>query len=320
MPILTKKPQTEPIIIVTLYGTRLRFMIETGATCSSIGKDGANLPLSASKIRTVGFSGKAQIIPVTEPVPLEIRTRTVYTSLVYSANAPLNLLGRDALCQLQAEIKCTPSGIYFDIANQQPDTLPLPMMPLTVPAVTPQMTHHVPEAQVYWMKLTTPDSFLYHGWEAWRPLVMYHDKMAKEPTLPYHCTMMYDQDQTCEDFEQSWDEIINNKTTVIQYEDIIVGAQGATATVKLQHDVEEWFQVPGSAPNVTLLIADQYESQDLGPMVKAAKEIKDWITSDCPQISLSPDGSLFKILFTLADEAVAQRVKVCKERTRHMVV
>jgi len=58
-------------------------MIDTGAAYSCIGKSGIGLPLSASKIRTVGFSGKTQIIPMTKPVPMIIGEKTVYAPLLY---------------------------------------------------------------------------------------------------------------------------------------------------------------------------------------------------------------------------------------------
>ncbi|TWW55973.1 hypothetical protein D4764_09G0010230 [Takifugu flavidus] len=83
--------------------------------------------------------------------------------------------------------------------------------------------------------------------------------------------------------------------------------------VKLQNDVTNWFQVSDSAPHVTLLIADGYESHDLGPMVKKARQIVDWIQTDCQQIHMSPDGQFFKITFTLADEAVAEKEQCEKD-------
>lgn len=71
-------------------------MVDTGATYSCIGKEGAGLPLSTSNIWTVGFSGKTQIIPYnTAPVPLTVAGTTVYAPLLYSVDTPINLLGRD---------------------------------------------------------------------------------------------------------------------------------------------------------------------------------------------------------------------------------
>lgn len=151
-------------------------------------------------------------------------------------------------------------------------------------------------------------------------MVINHYDTAKEPTLPLHCTMMFDENHTHEDFAQGWDENVANKTTIIQYEDITVGPQGAAAAVKLQDNAKDWFQVPNSTPHVTLLIADKYESHDLGPMMKAAREAKEWIATDCHQVSMSPDGLFFKLKFALADEEIAERVRLPKEKVKHMVI
>ena len=59
-------------------------MVDTGATHSCIGKEGADLPLSSAKIWTVGFSGRTQIILVTEPVPMKIAGKTVYAPFLYA--------------------------------------------------------------------------------------------------------------------------------------------------------------------------------------------------------------------------------------------
>ncbi|XP_056879085.1 uncharacterized protein LOC130519563 [Takifugu flavidus] len=152
-----------------------------------------------------------------------------------------------------------------------------------------------------------------------QPLLFNYDT-PKEPTLQLHCTLLYDENHTQEEYEQGWDENINNKITVLQYEDIVVGPQGAAAMVKLQNDVTNWFQISDSTPHVTLLIADGYESHDLGPMVKKARQIEHWIKTDCQQISESPDGQFFKIAFTLADEAVAEKVRLPREKVRHMLI
>lgn len=137
-------------------------MIDTAATYSCIGTDGAHLPLSALKIRTSGFSGKPQVTPMTEPVPLQIGKKTVYASLLYSVDTPINLSGRDVLCQLQAKIKCTLDEICFDVADVRPNKISVPMMPLTVPKETSQIIPPNSVAQVFWMRLTTLKSFLYH--------------------------------------------------------------------------------------------------------------------------------------------------------------
>ena len=120
---------------------------------------------------------------------------------------------------------------------------------------------------------------------------MNHYDKSREHYLPLHFTMYYDKGQTHDDYEKSSDEEINNKTTVIQYVDIVVAPQGAAAVVTFpDKEVAEWFQVTNSAPHVTLLIADKYESHNLGPMVQKAKQVTEWDDTAWDCISMSKDG------------------------------
>lgn len=80
--------------------------------------------------------------------------------------------------------------------------------------------------------------------------------------------MLYDRDQSQEDYDSCWDELINQTTSTIQYNDYILGPQGAAAMVKLPEEMKPWFQVPNSSPHVTLLIAAGYESHNFGPIIK----------------------------------------------------
>ncbi|MGL4646835.1 MAG: aspartyl protease family protein, partial [Cetobacterium sp.] len=76
------------------------FLIDTGATFTSIGKEGAKLPLTCRAIKTVGFSGKTQTLRFTEPQWITVEGIVVQAPLLYSPDTPANLLGRDVLCKL----------------------------------------------------------------------------------------------------------------------------------------------------------------------------------------------------------------------------
>uniref|UniRef100_A0A671WVG1 Gag-Pol polyprotein n=1 Tax=Sparus aurata TaxID=8175 RepID=A0A671WVG1_SPAAU len=305
------QPQTEPTIEVTVQNRQHHFMVDTGATHSCIGKEGAGLPLSSAKIRTVGFSGKTQIIPMTEPVPMTIAGRTIYAPLLYSVDTPINLLGRDILCALQARIMCTPDGLHFDLPEENLQTI-----------MAPVMERHMvtKEAHVYWMKITSPNSFLQQDWETWKLFVAHYYEAAQEPTLPLHCTMMYDADGEQEDYDACWNELINHTTAVIQYEDIIMGPQGTAAAVRLTEEVKEWFQDPKSSPHVTLLVAAGHESHELGPMIKEAQQIQEWIPTDSQYVHSSPDGRFLRISYKRADEAIAEKVLLPTEVKSQMLL
>ncbi|XP_055368609.1 uncharacterized protein LOC129604800 [Betta splendens] len=303
----SSKTQHEPTIEITIQDTKHRFMVDTGATYSCIGKEGAGLPLSSSSmIRTVGFSGKTQVIPLTEPIPIKVAGKTISAPLLYSADTPINLLGRDILCSLKARIMCTPDGVAFDIPDDKLNT----MVTLIRPSGDEECETKIREALVYWLKLTSPDSHLKQEWEEWKLFVTNYYEKAQKPTLSRHCTMLYDNNQSQEEYGKCWDELINNTTTAIQYDYIIIGPQGAAAIVKLPERLQGWFQVSGSAPHITLLIAEGHESHELGPMIREAQQVKQWIPTDCEFIQHSPDQRFIKIISTQANEVIAEKVQL----------
>lgn len=90
-PVTSTKPKDEPTIPVTILGQEHEFMVYAGTTYSYIGKNGSYLPLSSSSDNTIGFSGKTQEIPLTQPTPMHISGKAIVASLLYSANTPINL-------------------------------------------------------------------------------------------------------------------------------------------------------------------------------------------------------------------------------------
>ena len=195
-----------------------------------------------------------------------IAGKTVLAPLLYSDNTPINLLGRDILCPLKAKIMCTQDGLYLDF----PDSPLTDMMPAVIQPETDKETQPI----VYWARLTPDESHLRQTWKTWEPWIRTEMGAAQTPTLPLHCTLMFDSDQSHADYEQCWDEQMNLRPFLLESEDIYLGPQGAAAAVKLPDDLNGWFQVSNSTPHVILLIAQGHESHELGPMVKAAKKNK----------------------------------------------
>ena len=90
-------------------------LVDTGATYTCIGlKDASHLPMSDKSVKTVGFSGKLQTVPMTDPVQLTMENETVTLLILVSDQTPINLLGRDALCKLNVNIFCTHEGVELE--------------------------------------------------------------------------------------------------------------------------------------------------------------------------------------------------------------
>ncbi len=70
--------------------------------------------MSGKYIKTVGFSGVTQLLPMTAPVSISLKDTEIRIPILVSEHTPVNLLGRDAICKLKMQIWCTPDGIYVD--------------------------------------------------------------------------------------------------------------------------------------------------------------------------------------------------------------
>ncbi len=95
--------------------------------------------MSGKYIKTVGFSGVTQLLPMTAPVSISLKDTEIRIPILVSEYTPVNLLGRDAICKLKMQIWCTPDGIYVgDKAIRQ------------INVSTLQQTQE-PCANIYWL-------------------------------------------------------------------------------------------------------------------------------------------------------------------------
>lgn len=179
----------------------------TGATYSCIGKEGSHLPLSQSSIKTIGFSGMKQIMPLTEPVPMTIEGKVVYAPLLYSTDTPINLMGRVILCELKAKIMCTQDGIHVDFPPPTTETLQC-IMALTMPHE--EDTSRDCRQEVYWIRLKE-DSTVYHQWKQWKPWVQAQFEPSLIKSLTPHCTLKFDASQLDLDYQEGWNDLMNKK-------------------------------------------------------------------------------------------------------------
>lgn len=86
-------------------------MVDSGTARSCVGGEGVHLPMTEQRIKIRGFSGITQVVPITQPQVLTIGDIQTTAPLLYTPRTPVNLLGRDLLCKLNATILCTPDGI-----------------------------------------------------------------------------------------------------------------------------------------------------------------------------------------------------------------
>ncbi len=140
--------------------------------------------MSGKYIKTVGFSGVTQLLPMTAPVSISLKDTEIRIPILVSEHTPVNLLGRDAICKLKMQIWCTPDGIYVDdkaIRQMNVSTL--------------QQTQE-PCANIYWLgELKEDVEKTISKWGR------YIREQLCEPSLTkteFHCTMKYDENKDSE--------------------------------------------------------------------------------------------------------------------------
>uniref|UniRef100_A0A3Q1C8M2 Peptidase A2 domain-containing protein n=1 Tax=Amphiprion ocellaris TaxID=80972 RepID=A0A3Q1C8M2_AMPOC len=98
-----------------------KFLVDTGASLSTLNANSINLKTSKKKVRAVGVGGIPMHSPVSEPAlvcigPFTESVSNFITShsFLLSDTTPANLLGRDLLCKLNCTIYYTPGGIFLE--------------------------------------------------------------------------------------------------------------------------------------------------------------------------------------------------------------
>ncbi|KAK3558821.1 hypothetical protein QTP86_028741 [Hemibagrus guttatus] len=78
----------------------------------------------------------------------------------------------------------------------------------------------------------------------------------------------------------------------VKVTNIIIGQQGIAAGVELPNRVEDWYQILEAAPHITLMIGRGFESKDIGPMMREAGQLRDWMPTLNPKVEISKDRML----------------------------
>lgn len=95
-------------------------MANSGAAYTCVGLPASrHLPRSGQYALIVGFSGTKQLVPMSDPVPLQFQGKTIELRVLISEQTPINLLGRDAMCKMKCVILCTQDGVVVDAIQHQ---------------------------------------------------------------------------------------------------------------------------------------------------------------------------------------------------------
>ena len=137
-------------------------------------KYATHLSVCDTFVKTVGFSGQRQMIPMTDPVQLSIEGGEAKLPILVSDQTPINLLGKHVLCKLKMKVWCSPQGVYTDSSG---------------PSL--EMNDLAERANLYWLEsITEPVSEMVR---IWKRLLMLRSQKQNDLTLIFivECIMIH---------------------------------------------------------------------------------------------------------------------------------
>lgn len=176
---LTNNADDEPMLAVSVNGKPVNFLVDCGASMSAINpRDLPGAKLSTEIVNTVGVAGIPIKNPLSVPLTVELGPLSGEHAFLMAADTPLNLLGRDLLCQFGCTIKCTPDGVYLDVPDVNANTvfsmlqrvsrptsyawqLSSPQLCLEIQAIYDQLTKQNACPFLSWLKSEISNSLLW---------------------------------------------------------------------------------------------------------------------------------------------------------------
>ncbi|KAL3989186.1 hypothetical protein ACER0C_013504 [Sarotherodon galilaeus] len=270
------------MLSMTVEGTELPFLVDTGATYSTLRDTPDCATLSSSTVSVVGFSGIPMTLPLTDPALTQLGKQTLKHQYVVSPRVPVNLMGRDLLVKLGATIMCSADGLTVTL----PGGKEFPC--LGSPSKTQYLVRDSEQstADIYWGRLV--EEGILRTYQQWRPWIM-SLAVYSEPRDPYHVTLFYDKEED-DTYREQFESDLEGETWNVKTHNIYIGPEGVAAAVKLTDEQLPWYNVgEDSAPHVTLAVHVGHEARDLGPMVKRALDNSWW---QAPSVAACTAASL----------------------------
>lgn len=288
--------EQDPTIVVEINGQPLELMADSGAAFTCIRpEDATHLPMSDQLIRTVGFEGIKQLVPLTKPVELCYKNQKAVIPVLVSAHTPIALLGRDALCRLNCVIKCTPDGCQVDMPSDAASQL--------------VMTPAVESSVVFW--IGDLSSELLRPAELWEKFIMAQIPDSRCPDYPFHCTLQYFKDVARLD-PGNWLSQ-QPKQVGLRACCIILGPQGAAMKMDMDEYLRKEYKIERSAPHVTLRVSEHYEQKHIGDMMMEAQKASFEPVDGTLTIWRSKDRRFIKIMILAEGHGRPQVVRMTHE-------
>lgn len=292
-PVLSEGAGEEPMLQVQIGGKEIMLMVDTGATFTCVNQTHAqHLPLSSGgKVaKTVGFSGQMQLIPFTDPVLIRFGKLWVEMPILISEHTPINLMGRDMLCGLGLQITCTSAGL--SLVNQMSMQIEAVLSDKPLDQASSQtLDISMPKnGQVFWL------GCLGSEWESrifrdWGERIYQLQPNLRQPQCPTHCTVMF-RNEPDEKSEDMWKAATGSKHRIpLTAQCIVIAKEGVAAKVKFPSGwrMGEMYDVPCSAPHITLRVGRGYRAREMGRVMLKSLFVE-WKDTDIADLQIAQAG------------------------------
>ncbi|XP_065328147.1 uncharacterized protein LOC135933842 [Pelmatolapia mariae] len=304
----------DPMLSMTVEGTPLTFLVDTGATYSTLISTPNSATISDHTVSVVGFSGVPMTLPLTDPALTELGKQTLKHRYVVSPQVPVNLMGRDLLVKLGATITCSADGLTVTLpgGNQFPC-----LGTLTKTQYLIQDSEQA-TADIYWGRLV--EDGILRQYELWRPWIM-SLAVYTPPRDPYHVTLFYDRDDD-DTYRENFENDLEGQIWSVRCHNIYVGPEGVAAAAKLTEEQLLWYEMGSdSAPHVTLAVHVGHQARELGPMVRRALDNSWWQSTQIPNVWYAPQCKTYRITCLSNDAVVVEHKEISRthgrEKTDH---
>ena len=307
----------EPCLQLTVNGKRRWFMVDTGARYSTLAEPMCSL--SSHYVSVLGFSGTEQRLPFTVPLPVWLGRQVMEHPFLYAPDCPRDLLGRDVLAALGASVHCSPEAMIVSFPGGEEMVCSSPSSADRMCMLSPDTSPDAPPpcADIYWALLADRNPLIdfYNMWQPWI--------RALHPYLPVpdppHCTLNYDRNNDLT-YQDEFQQNLLDTTWGIGVRDVYIAPAGVAAAVKLTPAQEQWHRMSEEAvPHVSLAIAPKHQAKDLGPMVKTAAALTDWVPTSLLGVSLSPSSNIYRLSFFNAVSGICKHELLTRQHGREML-